>query len=788
MLFTRRERGRPLLERSRRAAKERTGHGNSGPVYAEERNALLNPDGRQAAVPPPPEPPVPPSGADPIQALSTVLGRFQRHLGRGEAGAGQEMWSDDCMEELVTAVEIAMANGWSEVKEALVGAGRVLRSYEKEGCANYSIAFLKDTHSILSMMVGNLIVGAVRGDVIQRWRDRFEAALKEIEGAGLTLVLDEEEREVLGPPARSPEGDEPLGIEEIEPEQDEEVGWADTDEQMAAVVVPEPPVPAPEEGEGPTAEDVAIEALDVSASQEDESWAPSVEDALSIDELLPREEAAGSALEPVEAEEGEVDEAYVPEPPEPTEADADGLEDVAVLLDAMSEDLASLNADSDTPPDAVLDTICDKLADLRTRALEVGQAGAAELCHRMAELATLACEGTRAQHDAFLTVGYGFGEAYVEALESPDSPMVASWRAEVSDLIQTWQQKAAEADREETSPQLEVAEELEAAAPDDAQAIPELVALEASEPPAGQAPAVQVEIEEEAASAWEDVEDQPAAEGGAAEELKEPEVEAAPVALAEESLPAEAPVIHEPTDAPRPVVVAASDDASDVALRALLQTAQDAIAEGNVSSAKMLVLQAAANLAKVEAAKAEMRVKETEIRLQESGRGVEGARAHVREAEQGVVDAENRKGEGVRACETRSQEIAHLEQSRDEQARGIAELDEEIRVLQARRAEEAQRLEAAEAEVKAAHERQAEAQAEQRRLAQAEQAARERLEDARQEVKNHQRKYGEVESALVQARENLEQQRVSLAEIEHTIGQVRGKATPASADDDNLLF
>ena len=105
MRFGKREKSRPLWGRSRRRARAA-----SDSVAAEERNALLDPGGRQADAPEETrDAPSTFTGGDPTQRLLAALGRFQRCVARAQAGADQAAWSDDCMEELVGAVEIALA-------------------------------------------------------------------------------------------------------------------------------------------------------------------------------------------------------------------------------------------------------------------------------------------------------------------------------------------------------------------------------------------------------------------------------------------------------------------------------------------------------------------------------------------------------------------------------------------------------------------------------------------------------------------------------------------------------
>lgn len=128
---------------------------------------------------------------DPTQRLLTALGRFQRQVSRAEEGAPQEAWCDECMNQLITGIEIALNEDWADVKEALTDVARILQTYEDVDRADQSVYFLKDSYEILCLMVGDLIVGNVRSGVMKKWQDRYERALDELADAGLTLVDDD---------------------------------------------------------------------------------------------------------------------------------------------------------------------------------------------------------------------------------------------------------------------------------------------------------------------------------------------------------------------------------------------------------------------------------------------------------------------------------------------------------------------------------------------------------------------------------------------------------------------
>ncbi|MFH1518152.1 MAG: hypothetical protein ABIH17_09785 [Pseudomonadota bacterium] len=164
--------------------------GDAGGVAAQERDALLEAELEEEAMPAPEEEPV--MAGDPTQHLLTALGRFQRQVAKAEGGAPQDTWAEECMGQLIAGIEIALSQNWADVKEALTDTARVLDSYEEAGSAQHCVPFLQDSYEILCLMVGDLIVDNVRSGVMQKWRGRYQRAIEDLTRAGLTLVDDEE--------------------------------------------------------------------------------------------------------------------------------------------------------------------------------------------------------------------------------------------------------------------------------------------------------------------------------------------------------------------------------------------------------------------------------------------------------------------------------------------------------------------------------------------------------------------------------------------------------------------
>ena len=133
--------------------------------------------------------------ADPDQRLLTALGRFQRQIGRATSGTAEQVWCDECMDQLITGIEIAAQQGWDNVREALTDTARILQSYEEHSRASQCVDFLQDSYEILCLMVGDLIVDNVRSGVTKKWRERYAEAVYTLRQHGLSLVDDEGEPE-----------------------------------------------------------------------------------------------------------------------------------------------------------------------------------------------------------------------------------------------------------------------------------------------------------------------------------------------------------------------------------------------------------------------------------------------------------------------------------------------------------------------------------------------------------------------------------------------------------------
>jgi hypothetical protein len=753
-------------------------------VASEERNALLYsspvPEDDYEAAPPD-------TGISPAtRKLATVLGRFERHVARAREGAPQEMWSDECMNQLIRAVEIAVAEGWPEVVEALTETGRILQSYENEGQAHLSVRFLTESYEILSQMVSDLMLGKARSGLMQKWRNRYRMALQDLKDAGIILVRDEEDPYAaprIAERAQSRERrfdrelrPEPVAVERSAPfEMPAETprssfgsyervdspsmddyfhGEADENPTDEATMDAEAGSEAPWDEPAPVADweevtperdveaRVPVEVEEIEAEEEEDTTG-------LLGELPPLAPLGGDLLELGPEEEIES---------ERLEDDRSGAggtaPEVIERLDVLCERLSHMEREPEADLAEGFLVILDSVAFLELQADFYNRPSCVELCQAMTRMCAAAAERETLPQDNFFELAYAFCGVYVEAEEGPENAMIRGWIAECDTLLTEWTPSESETEDVivESGPEVEVEEE-EAVFTDEI----------GTEAPETDELFFEEELVESEAEADVDVEE------------IEAELESAlePVAKTEEP----------PRDA--------DDFLGADSPEALLHVAQRAMTEGNASVAKRLALQAASMLAQIEVEDANRRVNEAERRLQEGAELIEAARGDVQRAELVVDDTARSVADGQKVLDTRRAEVTGMSQKLVEVEARVADLDEQIRQLQLRRAEEAARLDETRGELLNTQQREAETEADITARNEAEREARMRLEDARQRVKNLQRKRSEIESAMDRARETLTQQRVSLADIQQMLAQVGAQAAPqqaAESDSGEFLF
>lgn len=428
MRFGRRSKSRSFLGRKAQEKKEKAPLA----VASEERNALLASDttGDENVMANDTTPEI--ESPDPTQQLLTLLGRFQRFVATAEGGGAQEVWSDDCMDQLIRGVEISVGENWNDVVETLTDTARILQTYENEGRANECVPFLKESYELLCLMVGDLIVDNVRSGVIEKWRNLYQGAVQQAAVAGLTLVADEVDEAQISETGA-----------EAGPASGEETSKIDVPFELADLALTDPT-------EGAAPFDLAP-----SDAREDEALP-------SLDELPPLEAAIDSGLdaalvspdesaeEVVEIYEAAASEAQKEGAGEPVEQN-ETSDEIVATLDAICEELGRIEHAEASQRILGLDAIDDGLSTLKSYARERGETAAEQVCLKMAEMCFLATEEKGAVDDKFFELAFAFCGIFVEAGKEPDSIAVGNWNREVEALIGRWntEEESAEEDVQE---------------------------------------------------------------------------------------------------------------------------------------------------------------------------------------------------------------------------------------------------------------------------------------------------------------------------------------------------
>ena len=409
--------------------------------------------------------------------------------------------------------------------------------------------------------------------------------------------------------------------------------------------------------------------------------------------------------------------------------------DVPDVLDRLCDCLVRIEQEDDRVLTPVFGAMHSGLKDLAERATAHNWAGSAQACDAMDRMCAL-IEGNRAaRDDRYFELAYAFGGVYGDAMHRTDDAILQNWLAECDDFMAFWSERP----------------------------------LVASDPPPLPARAATVDVPFEV----------PAVEDAAEMDDDVPSLEDAWGAD------------HVAEDDDEHGVVSADDDGpfeSDDPATHLLDTARRAVKRGSIGDAKLLAMQAAASIARAQAAEAEARVRLVETRLQDGVKLIETARGKVQQCETIVAEAETGVSERRALLLDRGRHTQAMQSSLDGIDSRISDLERRIREMEAQRDEATRQRGAATEALDEARTLESQAKQVLDTTLGSEQDARVKLEDARQSVKQLQRKQADNESIMERARESLNRQRASAADIEQTIEQIRNAEGAPGATGDDMLF
>ncbi len=358
---------------------------------------------------------------DPTQQLLLALGHFQRIL-KGAKDGADDLWSDECMNQLILGVEISLSQSWTQLVDAFTDAGRVLQTYESAGQARDALPFLNGAYDVLCGIVGEVMGGDVRHQVLDRWQDHYANGLEAIQAAGLTLV-DDNETDASPSTDIADRPDDKAQLFEFPHLEGSGIGNGDKELPTLGELPPlEDMLPSvPDNGAPREPEDVLEEETDSSLSRED-VLGESLEDDGST-------AGAGNRAQEEAAAEPEV--AVPSECVEPSKAIVD-------IVDRVCDELAELNDRSPENRVLAMEMIEGGVSALKREADAGGYKKSSELCGVMKEACKLTAARTDSLDERFTEICFAFCGVFVEAMDEVESENVKDWRAECEGLISEW--------------------------------------------------------------------------------------------------------------------------------------------------------------------------------------------------------------------------------------------------------------------------------------------------------------------------------------------------------------
>jgi hypothetical protein len=269
---------------------------------------------------------------------------------------------------------------------------------------------------------------------------------------------------------------------------------------------------------------------------------------------------------------------------------------------------------------------------------------------------------------------------------------------------------------------------------------------------------------------------------------QEPAPAAAPVAapLGElfEGLPEEAAEVYavEAAEAaPEPVAVEAARPEPDPETtpeptpERLWTSARDAMSRGDVSDAKVLALRLAADMAILEARRAEDSVEEAADLLEQVSAAIAEAEQRVADSETHLEDTQQQRSQREQDLDAKREQVIAAEERVTEVEIGIADIEQQIAELQAKLAEEAARLKESQAVLDAEQNDEQAISEEIAQLRELEDASRGALDDARAQAADLREERGVREQSKAAREAHLAKLRSSLEGIESTLRVVAGE-------------
>jgi hypothetical protein len=669
------------------------------------------------------------AGGGPVQHLLSALGTLRETAQSVVDGRAGRRWADECMNQLILGVEVALGQGWGELVDAFTDAGRILQSYDNGNVTAEAAPYLVEAYDLMCALVSDTTSGDPAPGLSAQWRARYQREVTRLEIAGFTLASDDD-------PGADDTGDsgDPFAFPDLS--------------KNSVRLRPQDDLPTLDE----------LPPLDTMlGGTASKSMGPA--------QKAPPEIAPPSARKDV-TRPSRFEEARAQEAAEQTAAGRTAVPDAAPgtvqpsrsvveFVDRICDELGGLAQRSPEDRALSIETIQGGIAALKREAFNHGHAASAELCDEMLRACVFMDQGHAQVDESFTDLGFAFCGVYVEAMGNATSENVSEWRAECRDLLEEWLELATRPDEAGTSSPAPI----EAAA----------------------------SMEEESPAAQK-AEDEGVWIGSAAAQTRE-DIAVAAQDTGQEGIETPAP-IAEPVKAAAPVstVDAAPARFAQMPSADLFVRAQEALARGDGEAAKGLALQAAAMIAESEVERAEQRLRDAETRLKANVTATEEARGDVKNTEKLVMNAASEVAAGESGLGQTKSHTAKMTHELQESEAEFADLERQLAELQARLAEQSSDVLRARGRLEEAKTMETAGESQLELLRDGEKEMRKELEAARQRVKDRQRTTAEIESAMDRAREALSRQRTSLSDIRQTINRPEPIKTGGPGNGDPLLF
>jgi hypothetical protein len=744
----------------------------------EEESPLMERNMEEKEMPVMNDQPIQVSG-DPSQSLASCLGRFNRFLSQAQHNPESGDWAERCIRELGEALTITIKGQWDPVKDAILETARILHSYDRVGRRSESIPFLNSSYEILSLMVGDLILDKVKSSVVLKWKELYKKALDDLQRAGIPLAEDDDEEMEEEEISLSEESEAAAPPEEIAQEEaaNEDVA---AEEESAAPNEGRPDLiiynhndPYEKEAETFVEEDASIETSDLESDESD------------VQEVLPKDSLDEETFEgdfPLDHTEEEfTEDTEYPESPTDDDSLATAFSEEEGLK-APFDDGSGADSGDDESFEREAVTVLDIVESDIEKQVPPSDISEGETSDE---------EETAVEEDQEISYG---DDSVLEAADKIDvvaEEERSDFSEEANDV--SFGEESATDDFLETSSSSDTMEE---------ERTTSLQSPELSEEHSGEE-VLPDETEESAIQQYEEAAFSSEVPEGLEEAFSPDEEEGADVGETERIQPdeivsedsesvegddadevAEEPLYQDSEEDVEPLLVesASIDDTTN-----LLAGTRDALARGDVHSAKHLALELARKIAIMEYKQAEALVADVENNLITNAKDIQSIEDQIQATELNLLQTEETLATREGECNSCREQVASMDDKLRLFQMELEDLDTQIEALKHSRTEQVNRKLNKEKEREEMLNSESRLQTEIETLRQVADDIHDELERLADEKKEVLSKKQEIELSIFAAKESSGKRYEALNAIEQTLGSALGDSNNAVSGEEELF-